>query len=284
MYLKVGIHMENKLNPVIKWVGGKRQLLNYLVKYMPKQYNTYFEPFVGGGAFLLELLPTHAVINDANAELINMYRVIKNQPQALIKQLMIHKENNSKDYYLKIREVDRTNQIMKYTDVQRAARLMYMLRVDFNGMYRVNRKGQFNVPYGKYANPNIVNSDAICKLSEYFNYTNITILCGDFANAVKTAKRNDLVYFDPPYIPLTKTSSFTSYTANNFELDDQKRLATTFFDLASKGVKVMLSNSDTALTRKLYANAHIHEVKANRMINSNGSKRGKISELIITSY
>lgn len=276
--------MKNEISPVIKWVGGKRQLLHELVNYMPKKYNVYFEPFIGGGAFLLKLLPTNAIINDANEELINMYKVIREHPQELINQLIIHQKNNSKEYYLRIREVDRTGEIKKYTDIQRAARLMYMLRVDFNGMYRVNSKGQFNVPYGKYKNPKIVNDDNIYKLSEYFNSSNIKMMYGDFEKSVNNAKAGDLVYFDPPYIPLTKTSSFTSYTANNFNLEDQKRLANTFFNLSKKGVNVMLSNSDTELTRKLYDKANIHEVRANRAINSNGSKRGKISELIITNY
>lgn len=272
------------INPVIKWVGGKRQLLDYLIKYMPDNYNNYYEPFIGGGALLLACMPANAIINDANSELINMYKVIRDHPSELIKNLEIHNSKNSKDYYLNIREADRNGEIEKYTDIQRAARLMYMLRVDFNGMYRVNKKGQFNVPYGKYKNPNIVNADAILKLNNYFIKNNIIIKCEDFEKAVENANTGDFVYFDPPYIPLNSTSSFTSYTAENFSIQDQKRLADVFFKLSKKNVRVMLSNSDTELTRSLYSNAKIHKVHANRMINSKANRRGKISELIITNY
>ena len=272
------------LKPVFKWVGGKRQLLGQLNKYAPKYYETYFEPFIGGGAFLLDLQPSKAVINDINVELINVYQVIKDNPEALIANLKVHQKYNSKEYYLKLREVDRNGTIDDYNAIQRAARILYMLRVDFNGLYRVNRKGQFNVPYGKYKNPNIVNAKNIRDLNYYFNHKDIQIMNTDFECAVMNAKKNDFVYFDPPYIPLTSTASFTSYTNNGFNLDDQKRLAKLFFKLSQKGVSIMESNSDTLLTRQLYSNANIHVVKAKRAINSNVTKRGAVNELIITNY
>ncbi|MBA1433677.1 DNA adenine methylase [Bombilactobacillus bombi] len=274
----------NNLKPVTKWVGGKRQLVSKLIEHLPQDFNSYFEPFIGGGALLLALAPQKAIINDNNQELINVYRVIKDHPLSLLAELQKHQDNNSKEYYLYVRNWDRSEIWQQLTPIQRAARLLYMLRVDFNGLYRVNKKGQFNVPYGKYKNPNIVNRDDILRVSNYFQQANIQILCGDFQKAVASAQKNDLVYFDPPYIPLTSTANFTSYTKDDFTLEDQKRLCQTFFDLARRDVKVMLSNSDTALTRSLYKNANIHIVQARRAINSNAQKRGKINEVIITSY
>lgn len=278
------INQNHKLKPVTKWVGGKRQLLPQLLKYMPNDFTNYYEPFIGGGALLFEIAPKIAVINDNNEELINMYNVIKNAPNELIEALKVHQLNNSKEYYLNVRSWDRDGTIAQLTSVDRAARLMYMLRVDFNGLYRVNSKGQFNVPYGRYKNPRIVNEEDILAVSHYFNTNNVNILCGDFSISVENAERNDLVYFDPPYIPLNSSSNFTSYTKEGFDLSDQKRLSNTFFELADKGVHVMLSNSDTEITRELYKGANIHSVEANRAINSKGSKRGKVGELIVTSY
>lgn len=278
------INQNYKLKPVTKWVGGKRQLLPQLLKYMPNDFTNYYEPFIGGGALLFEIAPKIAVINDNNEELINMYNVIKNAPNELIEALKVHQLNNSKEYYLNVRSWDRDGTIAQLTSVDRAARLMYMLRVDFNGLYRVNSKGQFNVPYGRYKNPRIVNEEDILAVSHYFNTNNVNILCGDFSISVENAERNDLVYFDPPYIPLNSSSNFTSYTKEGFDLSDQKRLSNTFFELADKGVHVMLSNSDTEITRELYKGANIHSVEANRAINSKGSKRGKVGELIVTSY
>lgn len=282
--IKISDDISKELKPVTKWVGGKRQLLPELVKRIPQSYNRYFEPFVGGGALLFKLAPQNAVINDQNLELINIYQSIKNNPDELIELLKKHQKNNSKEYYLDVRSVDRDGRLDLMTDVERAARILYMLRVDFNGLYRVNKKGQFNVPYGKYKNPKIVNKENIRAVSQYFNQTNVEILNEDFAFAVSKAKSDDFVYFDPPYIPLSTTSSFTSYTEDGFGEKDQIRLANKFFELASKGVKVMESNSDTETTRKLYKNANIYEVKASRVINAKASGRGKINELIITSY
>lgn len=276
--------VKSELKPIIKWVGGKRQLLPEIEKYMPSDFNRYFEPFVGGGAVFFDIAPTNAVINDMNGSLIDMYQVIKENPQELISELKIHKVNNSKDYYLKIRAYDRDGTIDKMSKIQRVARVMYMLRVDFNGLYRVNKKNQFNVPYGKYKNPKIVNENLINDMSKYFNSNHIEFKNGDFEEAVSGAERNDFVYFDPPYIPLTETSNFTSYTSDGFSLEDQERLRDLFFKLSKNGVKVMLSNSDTELTRNLYKDAIIHSVQANRAINSIAKKRGKVGEVIITSY
>lgn len=272
------------LKPIIKWVGGKRQLLPKINELMPESFNCYYEPFIGGGAVFFNLAPQKAVINDMNKSLIDMYEVIRDDPKELMDLLTIHQRNNSKEYYLKVRAYDRDATIDGMSKVERVARVMYMLRVDFNGLYRVNSKNQFNVPYGKYKNPKIVDVDLITNISDYFNKNDITFKNGDFEKAVESATSGDLVYFDPPYIPLSETASFTSYTSDGFTLDDQKRLRDLFFELKNRGVQVMLSNSDTKLTRELYTGANIHEVSANRAINSVGSKRGKVGELIITSY
>ncbi|MSD83785.1 Dam family site-specific DNA-(adenine-N6)-methyltransferase [Lactobacillus curvatus] len=275
--------MEN-LKPFTKWVGGKRQLLGNLKEYLPESYNHYYEPFLGGGALFFSLAPQSATINDLNVDLINIYHVIKKKPEQLIDELRIHENNNSKEYYLDIRSVDRDERIFKMTDVQKAARIMYMLRVDFNGLYRVNSKGQFNVPYGSNKNPKIVDDETIINISQYLNNADINILSTDFENVVKDARKGDLVYFDPPYIPLTETSSFTSYTKDGFNYEDQVRLRDVCLNLSRKGVSVMISNSDTPLTRELYAGFNINTVNAKRNINSNAKKRGFINELIITTY
>lgn len=272
------------LQPFTKWTGGKRQLLEELRSYMPETYGRYFEPFVGGGALFFDLAPEQAVINDFNEELINAYRQIKNNPAELINLLIKHKENNSKDYYLALRSADRDGRISRMTGVERAARILYMLRVDFNGLYRVNSKNQFNVPYGRYKNPKIVDVDLLYQISEYLNENDIEILQTDFAEAVKDAQTGDFVYFDPPYIPLNETSSFTSYTHEGFSYEEQVRLCDTFKELTERGVYAMLSNSSSPLVEELYKDFNIYFVEAQRTNGAKSSSRGKISEIIVTNY
>lgn len=272
------------LQPFTKWTGGKRQLLGELRSYMPETYGRYFEPFVGGGALFFDLAPEKAVINDFNEELINAYRQIKNNPAELINLLIKHKENNSKDYYLELRSADRDGRISRMTGVERAARILYMLRVDFNGLYRVNSKNQFNVPYGRYKNPKIVDVDLLYQISEYLNENDIEILQTDFAEAVKDAETGDFVYFDPPYIPLNETSSFTSYTHEGFSYEEQVRLRDTFKELTERGVYAMLSNSSSPLVEELYKDFNIYFVEAQRTNGAKSSSRGKISEIIVTNY
>lgn len=272
------------LKPVTKWVGGKRQLLPVLHQYLPKQFNRYFEPFVGGGALLFDLAPAQATINDANGELMNVYQVIKDNQQALIEQLQRLAIQNSKDFYLHIRALDRSDVYETLTDVQKAARLLYMLRVDYNGMYRVNSHNQFNVPYGRQKNPTIVNANNIMAVHDYFVSNDVEMCHGDFEDAVVSAQAGDLVYFDPPYVPLNPTSSFTSYTKDNFGDAEQKRLAKCVGELSKKGVYVMLSNSDTPYVRDLYGQFSIHTVQAMRSVNANGKHRGKVNEVLVTNY
>lgn len=274
------------LKPFTKWTGGKRQLLPELIDLMPKQFNRYYEPFIGGGALLFELAPGKATINDYNTDLILTYREIRDNVKELIEILKIHQKNNTKDYYLDLRATDRDGRIEKMTDTEKAARLLYMLRVNFNGLYRVNLKNQFNVPYGRYKNPKIVDEILLYDISRYLNSNDIDILEGDFEKAISTANYGDFVYFDPPYAPISSTSSFTSYTDEGFDETDQIRLRDVFIELSNRGANVMLSNSDVTFIHELYfdiPNIDIRVVRANRMINSKANKRGAINELIIRS-
>lgn len=272
------------LQPFTKWTGGKRQLLPVIRELIPKTYNRYFEPFVGGGALFFDLAPKDAVINDFNAELINCYQQIKDNPQELIEILKVHQEYNSKEYYLDLRSADRDERIDMMSEVQRAARILYMLRVNFNGLYRVNSKNQFNVPYGRYKNPKIVDEELISAISVYINNNQLEIKVGDFEKAVVDVRTGDFVYFDPPYIPLSETSAFTSYTHEGFSFADQVRLRDAFKRLSDTGAYVMLSNSSSALVEELYKDFNIHYVEATRTNGAKSSSRGKISEIIVTNY
>ncbi|SNC90409.1 modification methylase [Streptococcus pneumoniae] len=272
------------LQPFTKWTGGKRQLLPVIRELIPKTYNRYFEPFVGGGALFFDLAPKDAVINDFNAELINCYQQIKDNPQELIEILKVHQEYNSKEYYLDLRSADRDERIDMMSEVQRAARILYMLRVNFNGLYRVNSKNQFNVPYGRYKNPKIVDEKLISAISVYINNNQLEIKVGDFEKAIVDVRTGDFVYFDPPYIPLSETSAFTSYTHEGFSFADQVRLRDAFKRLSDTGAYVMLSNSSSALVEELYKDFNIHYVEATRTNGAKSSSRGKISEIIVTNY
>lgn len=282
--MKIKEIKEVTLQPFTKWTGGKRQLLPVIRELMPKKYNRYFEPFVGGGALFFDLAPKNAVINDFNAELINCYQQIKDNPQELIEILKVHQEYNSKEYYLDLRSADRDERIDMMSEVQRAARILYMLRVDFNGLYRVNSNNQFNVPYGRYKNPKIVDENLVSAISTYLNSNQIEIKKGDFEKAVLDVQPGDFVYFDPPYIPLSETSAFTSYTHEGFSYDDQVRLRDTFKKLSDTGAYVMLSNSSSFLVEELYRDFNIHYVEATRTNGAKSSSRGKISEIIVTNY
>lgn len=275
----------SKLYPFTKWVGGKRQLVPELLKFVPEKFDTYFEPFIGGGALFFELTPKKAVINDKNKELFITYKVIRDEVDELIALLKEHSIKNSKEYYLDLRSVDRDNRIDSFSNVERAARLLYMLRVNFNGLYRVNSKNQFNVPYGKYKNPKIVDEELLSNISKYFNEQDIKICNDDFEQTLSLAKKGDFVYLDPPYVPMSQTSAFTSYTQEGFSLEEQKRLHSVVESLTKKGVKVMLSNSNTDFITELYRNYNIHIVSTKRMINSKANQRGNVvEEVIITNY
>ena len=273
-----------QLKPILKWAGGKRQILPYLLKYLPDDFNTYYEPFAGGLALLIELFNQNrikkAVISDINKDLINLYRIIKEKPYDLISRLKeIPFKNNREDYY-SARKL--FNSIEPEENVTRAALLLYLNRHGYNGLYRVNSKGEFNVPFGRYDNPSLPDEDNIVKFHEMLKSCEILNL--DFAEAVKMARRSDFVYFDPPYMPLNETSYFTDYTSGGFSERDQERLALVFKKLSSEGVFVIQSNSDNQFIRQLYAEYNIVEIEARRNINSNASKRGSVKELIILNY
>lgn len=266
--------------PIVKWVGGKRQLMFELLKNMPNTYNRYFEPFIGGGALFFELQTKNAYISDINEELINLYSVVCNNVYELIKDL--NKHENTKEYFLKIRNIDRTDEYSKFSDTERASRFIYLNRTCFNGMYRVNSQGKFNVPFGHYKNPRIIDENNLINCSELLKDTEIE--CADFSKILDKVQKGDFVYFDPPYVPLNETSSFTSYTKDGFDIDMQFKLRDVCDELDSMGVKFMLSNSDTKLVNELYANYDIKKVFASRAINANADGRGKITEVLVRNY
>ena len=278
--------IEEKPKPFVKWVGGKRQLLaqfRLMNLYPPEKFDTknsrYFEPFVGGGAVFFDLLPETAFLSDLNNELVVTYNVIKNDVENLIKSLKKHKLD--KEYFLKIRSQNPE----KLSDINTASRFIYLNRTCFNGMYRVNSKGGFNVPFGKYNNPLICDEVNLRKVSK--SLKNIEIKKQDYKEVLKKARKGDFVYFDPPYYPISKTASFTSYTSELFLDKEQIELRDTFVELHKRGCFVMLSNSDTPFINKIYSEikgARITKVQAGRAINSNASKRGKITEVLVTNY
>lgn len=268
--------------PFLKWAGGKRQLLPAIKKFVPK-FTQYYEPFIGAGAVLFSLQPKKSVINDTNIELINCYQVIRDNPDELLKLCQQHQEKNSKEYYYSVREQDRQEDFLSQTKVERAGRIIYLNKTCFNGLFRVNRSGQFNVPYGNYTNPTIAEPGVIKAISAYLNEGNICILNGDFEKAVSTAKKGAFIYFDPPYHPISNTSSFTGYSVNGFGENEQGRLKKLCDRLSDRGCKVLISNSSATLIKELYSDSRykIEEINASRAINAVGSKRGKIKELLI---
>ncbi len=273
------------LGPVLKWVGGKRQLLNEIIPLIPSSFTTYVEPFIGGGAVLFELQPKKAIINDYNGELINVYKVIMNNPEELIKELEFHRDHNTAEHFYAVREYDRDLDFFtQMTDIQKAARIIYLNKTCYNGLYRVNSAGQFNSPYGKYKNPNIVNELLIKAMSKYFNNNKITIMNGDFKESLKGLRKGAFVYLDPPYMPISSSSSFTGYTQNGFDADKQIELKKACDSLNEKGIKFLQSNSDCEFIRELYKDYSIKTVKAKRSINSKGNSRGEINEVLIYNY
>lgn len=274
-----------KPKPFVKWAGGKRQILDKLKKYVPEEFNTYYEPFVGGGALLFELSPKNAVINDSNKELMNVYNVLCSEEKfkKMCRVLNSYEVNHSEEFFYDIRNKDRNkNTYNKLSDYTKAARTIYLNKACFNGLYRVNSKNEFNVPFGKKAKVNTYEGSNLITVSNYLTMNNIKILSVDFEESVKDAKKGDFVYFDPPYD--SDTSTFNSYTEEGFGKEQQKRLAKVFKELDQKGVYVMLSNHNTVLINELYKGYNIHKIEAKRNINSNGQKRGKVEEVIITNY
>lgn len=274
-----------RVNPVLKWAGGKTQLLPEINKRLPKQFNTYYEPFFGGGALLFSLLPSSAVINDLNYELMNVYKCIKHDTQfpKLLKELDRHQSLHSKSYYYLIRDLDCSPYYKNWRDYERAARTIYLNKTCFNGLYRVNKKGHFNTPIGTEKYKKLYDLDNITNMHEYLKNNNVKILCGSYSSAVKDAKAGDFVYFDPPY-DYQDGDGFTSYTADGFTKENQVELFNLFKELSDKGVYVMLSNNNTDFIRDLYKDYNIDVVHAKRAINHKGDGRGAVEEVIITNY
>ena len=270
------------IQPFLKWAGGKRQLLKEIEKYIPTKFSTYYEPFLGGGAVLFNLQHKKAIVNDSNQELINAYKVIRDNVDELIKDLKKHE--NTAEYFYFLREKDRTSEYSNLSNVERASRLIYLNKTCYNGLFRVNSQGEFNTPYGNYKNPNIVNEYVLRSVSNYLNKNDIKFLEGDFEDALKNIRKGAFVYFDPPYMPISDSSSFTGYTLDGFTMDDQIRLKVLCDKLDERGIKFLLSNSTAPIILDLYKDYKIEFVNAKRAINSIGKKRGEIKEVLIMNY
>jgi DNA adenine methylase len=268
----------------LKWAGGKLQLIEQFENLFPDNFNNYYEPFIGSGAVFFyiksKLQPNKVILSDTNEELINCFVVVRDKPYELIELLSNHRKKHSKDYYYAVRSIESD----RLDSVSKAARLIYLNKTCFNGLYRVNSKGQFNVPMGDYENPCIFDKNILFQASQLLQGVHLRVMT--FEKVLDLAEKEDFIYFDPPYIPLSKTSSFTQYSKGSFSAKEQKRLSQVFSILDLRGCFVMLSNSDHALTRELYRDygKNIVIVRAKRMINSVGSKRGAINEVVVTSY
>jgi len=280
---KIKMKKDKLVAPVLKWAGGKRQLLDILIPLLPQRITTYCEPFVGGGALLFALQPDTAYVNDINADLINVYRVIKDDVESLIKALQDFK--NDADCFYAVRDWDRDK--TKYSalsDVQKAARIIYLNKTCYNGLFRVNSAGEFNSPFGNYRNPNIVNAPTLRAVSSYFNKATIYLTSVDYAEVLKSLPKDTFVYLDPPYDPVSDTSCFTGYSKGGFTRDDQIRLRKCCDDLDRRGIKFMLSNSATDFIKEQYSAYNITIVRARRSINPTSDKYKKVEEIIVRNY
>jgi DNA adenine methylase len=266
--------------PFLKWAGGKGQLLEALLARVPAKFEAYFEAFLGGGALFFALSGerrlTSATLNDANARLMDIYAAVREDAETVIHEL--GKFGNLSEIYYDVRSWKHD----ELTLAAKAARLIYLNRTCYNGLFRENRKGEFNVPFGRYKNPRICDPPNLRSVSCAIK--SVTLASLDFQAVLERAEAGDFVYLDPPYDPVSRTSSFTSYQGSGFGIEEQKRLASVFEDLDRRGVLVMLSNSDTALVRALYKTYCIEEVPAGRLINSRVDRRGKVTELIVRNY
>lgn len=265
-----------KASPFLKWAGGKGRLLGQYQPLFPQSYERYFEPFVGAGAVFFHLAPSEAHLSDVNPELVNAYQVIRDQVAELIETLANYPHD--RDFYYALRAQDPAT----LTPVERAARIIYMNKTCFNGLYRVNRRGQFNVPFGDYKNPRILDEAGL--RAAHAALQGVSVTHQGFDAVLAEAKSGDFVYFDPPYHPLSPTASFTSYAADDFGPEDQIRLAAVFRRLDAKGVKLMLSNSETPFIRDLYEGFHVEQVWAPRAINRDAAKRQAVAEVVVTNY
>lgn len=276
--------IDKEISPAIKWAGGKTQLLNIITENLPDSYNNYYEPFIGGGAVLLSVKPEKALINDINEQLINLYIQIRDSVDDVLNKI-----NNldsvpcTKEFYYSIREQYNQKILSGEKDAQAAALMIWLNKHCFNGLYRVNSKGLFNVPFNNRVKGKSVDESNIRAISDYLNQAKVNITCMDFEEACTTVSAGDFVYFDSPYVPESETAYFTDYAKGGFSLEDHKRLSKLFKCLDEKGAKIMLSNNDVPLVRELYEGYKIQSFAVKRMINRNANKRtGK--EVLITNY
>lgn len=269
--------------PVVKWVGGKRQLLGDITPLLPQQISAYCEPFLGGGAVLFSIQPAQAIVNDLNGDLITVYQVIRDDVDALVESLKAHR--NTSEYFYAIRDMDRDR--AAYADlsqVERASRLIYLNKTCFNGLFRVNSSGAFNSPFGRYKNPNIVNEQVLRAVSGYLNTSRVDLYSEDFAITLARVQPGSFVYLDPPYDPVSDTASFTGYQKDGFDRTEQLRLKQCCDELTRRGIQFLLSNSATDFIKELYQGYDITVVRAKRAINADAAKRGAIEEVLIRNY
>jgi len=276
--------LDRKMAPVLKWAGGKTQLLERITENMPTEYNHYYEPFVGGAAVLFGISPLQAFVNDVNEQLVNLYTQLKNSVEKVIEKVNeMDALPCNKELYYAIRKQYNDKITRRDFDAECAALMIWINKHCFNGLYRVNSKGLFNVPYNNKVNGKSIDESNIRIISDYLRKADITITCLDFEKACDGVEKGDFVYFDSPYVPESITASFTDYTMDGFNLADHKRLAALFKRLDGIGAKVMLSNNDVLFVRELYSGYHIQALDVKRMINRNANKRtGK--EVLITNY
>ena len=283
-WVEVSAIAKNKLAaPVVKWVGGKRQLLDEIAPRLPKRITTYCEPFLGGGAVLFSLQPRNAIVNDLNADLMLVYEVIRDNVELLIAALERHE--NTAEYFYNIRDLDRDKDAYReMSAIERASRIIYLNKTCYNGLFRVNASGEFNSPFGHYKNPNIVNAPVLRAVSKYLTANNIQLLHIDFEEVLQRVPRGGFVYLDPPYDPVSDTASFTGYNRGGFGREEQERLKRCCDELAARGVRFLLSNSATSFIKELYTGYTVEIVHAKRAINSDASKRGAVEEVLIRNY
>jgi DNA adenine methylase len=275
-----GAHSASHAKPFVKWAGGKKQIIAQLTARLPKNYNRYFEPMIGGGALFFHLAPEKAFISDVVAELINAYSVVQRAVDPLLDDLRQHV--HTKAYFYELRGADRSGQMAHWSNVQRASRFIYLNRVCFNGLYRVNSQGHFNVPFGEYKNPRLVDEANLRACAAALKSTEISV--SSFEALEDRAEEGDFVYFDPPYLPLSQTACFTSYSQDGFDMARHEALRDLCQRLDRRRVKFMLSNSSAPAVRELYRMFNLTEIEANRAINSDAQARGKIREVIVTNY
>ncbi len=272
--------MTRAARPILKWAGGKSRLVSEIIARLPERIETYYEPFVGGAAVFFSLAAAgrfrRAILSDRNRDLVEVYTVIKKNVESVIELLEEYRARHSEESYYETRELDPKS----LKPEERAARVIYLNKTGYNGLFRVNRSGKFNVPYGRHKNPNICDAENLRAAATVLSDVKLKVL--DFEKACARAEPGDAVYFDPPYDPISKTANFTSYHQDPFDEDEQHRLAKLFASLAQRGVASVLSNSDTPLTRKLYGRWSPDTIAVTRPINSNASGRGEVAEILVT--